>query len=76
MTDGFTAAPFSSAARGQTVTLLSPAMERFLRRWQTELPAPGTPPASLPSPKLPVKLTVGGQTAAIVFVGIPSGLWE
>ena len=75
MTDGFTAAPFSSAARGQTVTLfitgegqVSPALA------DGATPAPGTPPASLPKPKLPVTLTVGGQTATIVLAGIPSGL--
>jgi uncharacterized protein (TIGR03437 family) len=75
MTDGFTAAPFSSAARGQTVTLfitgegqVSPALT------DGATPPPGTPPASLPKPKLPVTLTVGGQTAAIVLAAIPSGL--
>jgi uncharacterized protein (TIGR03437 family) len=75
MTNGFTAAPFSSAARGQTVTLfitgdgqVSPALA------DGATPAPGTPPTSLPSPKLPVTLTVGGQTATIVLIGIPTGL--
>ncbi len=75
MTDGFTAAPFSRAARGQTVTLfitgdgqVSPALA------DGATPPPGTPPTSLPSPKLPVTLTVGGQPATIVLIGIPSGL--
>jgi uncharacterized protein (TIGR03437 family) len=75
MTNGFTAAPFSSAARGQTVTLfitgegqVSPALA------DGTTPAPGTPLTSLPRPQLPVTLTVGGQTAAIVLIGIPSGL--
>jgi uncharacterized protein (TIGR03437 family) len=75
MSNGFTAAPFSSAARGQIITLfitgegqVSPALT------DGTTPASGTPIAQLPKPKLPVTLTVAGQNATIEFVGIPSGL--
>ncbi len=37
-------------------------------------PAAGTPLGSLPKPTQSVTLTVGGATAAIQFIGIPSGL--
>jgi uncharacterized protein (TIGR03437 family) len=75
MSNGFTAAPFSSAARGQITTLfitgegqVSPALA------DGTTPASGTPISQLPKPKLPVTLTVAGQNATIDFVGIPSGL--
>ena len=74
MTNGSTAAPFSSAARGQTTTIyitgegqVSPTLA------DGATPAAGTP-AATPKPKLPVTLTVGGQNATIGFIGIPSGL--
>jgi uncharacterized protein (TIGR03437 family) len=75
MTNGFTSAPFSSAARGATSTLfitgdgqVSPALA------DGTSPASGTPPSELPQPQLPVKLTVAGLAATISFYGIPSGL--
>ena len=75
MTNGFTAAPFSSAARGQTTTLfvtgdgqVSPALATGAA------PASGTPLAQLPKSVLPVTVTVAGQKADIAFQGIPSGL--
>jgi uncharacterized protein (TIGR03437 family) len=75
MTNGFTAAPFSSAARGATSTVfitgdgqVSPALA------DGASPAAGTPPSELPQPQLPVKLTVAGLAATISFYGIPSGL--
>ncbi len=75
MTNGFAAAPFSSAAAGQTSTLfitgdgqVSPALATGTS------PSSGTPLAQLPKPQLPVTVTVAGQAAAIKFVGIPSGL--
>ena len=74
MTNGFTAAPFSSAAAGQTTTLfitgegqVSPSL------------ATGTSPVCRNSAdaaaeaQLPVTVTVAGQTATIEFIGIPSG---
>ena len=75
MSNGFTAAPFSSAARGETSTLfitgdgqVSPALATGVA------PASGTALAQLPKPKLPVTVTVAGQTATLDFVGIPVGL--
>jgi uncharacterized protein (TIGR03437 family) len=75
MTNGFTAAPFSSAARGQTTTLfitgdgqVSPVLA------DGTSPAPGTAQSQLPKPNLPVTLTVAGLPATISFYGIPSGL--
>jgi len=74
-TSGFTAAPFSSAARGQTTTLfitgegqVSPALA------DGTSPSSLTPVADLPQPNLPVSLTVAGLPATIAFIGIPSGL--
>jgi len=75
MTNGKTAAPFSSAARGQTTTLFITGEGQVLPTLATGAsPGPGTPLAQLPKPRLPVTLTVGGQTATISFIGIPSGL--
>jgi uncharacterized protein (TIGR03437 family) len=75
MTNGFTAAPFSSAARGQITTLfitgegqVSPSLA------DGTTPSAGTPLSRLPKPKLPVTLTVAGQSATIDFIGIPNGL--
>jgi uncharacterized protein (TIGR03437 family) len=74
-TDGFTAAPFSSAAAGQTTTLfitgdgqLSPSLADG-----TSSPS-GTPASQLPKPNLPVTLAVAGQPATIQFIGVPVGL--
>jgi uncharacterized protein (TIGR03437 family) len=75
MTNGFTAAPFSSAGRGQATTLfitgegqVSPALATGTS------PAAGTPLARLPKPNLPVTVTVAGTTATIDFIGILTGL--
>jgi uncharacterized protein (TIGR03437 family) len=75
MTNGFTAAPFSSAAAGHTTTLfitgdgqVSPSLADG-----TSSPS-GTPTSQLPKPKLPVTVTVAGQLATIQFIGIPVGL--
>jgi len=75
MTNGFTAAPFSSAGRGTTTTLfitgegqVSPSLA------DGASPASGTPTSQLPKPVLPVTLTVAGETATIEFIGIPPGL--
>jgi uncharacterized protein (TIGR03437 family) len=37
-------------------------------------PAPGTPAANLPQPRLPLSVTVGGVQATVNFAGIPPGL--
>jgi uncharacterized protein (TIGR03437 family) len=75
MTNDSTAAPFSSAVRGQTTTMfitgdgqVSPAVPTG------DAPAAGTRLTALPKPKLPVTVTVAGQTATIDFIGIPVGL--
>jgi uncharacterized protein (TIGR03437 family) len=75
MTNGSTAAPFSSAARGQTTTLfitgdgqVSPALA------DGTSPPSQTPRSQLPKPNLPVTLSVAGQPATIAFYGIPPGL--
>ena len=74
-TNGTIDAPFSTAARGQISTLFitgegqtNPAVADGMT------PDPSTPVSQLPKPQLPVTLTVGGQPASIMFVGIPSGL--
>jgi uncharacterized protein (TIGR03437 family) len=74
-TNGFAAAPFSSAARGQTTTLfitgegqVSPSLR------DGTSPSSGTPVSQLPKPNLPVTLTVAGLPATIAFYGIPAGL--
>jgi uncharacterized protein (TIGR03437 family) len=73
--NGFTAAPFSSAARGQTTTLFITGEGQVTPTLATgATPDSGTPLSQLPQPKLPVKLTVGGQSAVIAFIGIPPGL--
>jgi adhesin/invasin len=75
MTNGFTAAPFSSAARGETTTLfitgdgqVTPSLA------DGASPASGTPTTQLPQSNLPVTVTVAGQPATIAFHGIPVGL--
>jgi uncharacterized protein (TIGR03437 family) len=70
-----TLVPFNSAARGGTIICFitgDGALEPALPNGQG--PAPGTPIANLPKPKLPVKLTVGGVAATVLFVGVPPGL--
>lgn len=75
MTNGSPAAPFSSAARGQSTTLYITGDGQVSPTLATGAsPDPGTPLSQLPKPKLPVTLTVGGQSATISFIGIPSGL--
>ncbi|MGA2879854.1 MAG: protease pro-enzyme activation domain-containing protein [Bryobacteraceae bacterium] len=74
-TNGFTAAPFSSAAAGQTTTLFITGDGQVSPSLATGTsPASNTPLARLPKPNLPVTVTVAGQTATIAFMGIPSGL--
>jgi uncharacterized protein (TIGR03437 family) len=75
MTNGFTAAPFSSATPGEIITLFITGQGQVSPSLGTGAsPAPGTPLARLPKPTLPVMVTVAGQTATIAFIGIPSGL--
>ena len=68
--------PFPSAQRGQTTTIFITGEglvnDPNLQDGQT--PDPSTPVNRLPKPILPAGITVGGQTASIAFIGIPSGL--
>lgn len=68
--------PFPSAQRGQTTTIFITGEglvnDPNLQDGQT--PDPSTPVNQLPKPILPSGVTVGGQTATIAFIGIPSGL--
>jgi uncharacterized protein (TIGR03437 family) len=71
--NGFTAAPFSSAGRGQITTLFITGEGEVSPSLATgTTPASGTPLSRLPKPKLPVTLTVAGQNATIDFIGIPN----
>jgi uncharacterized protein (TIGR03437 family) len=75
MTNGFVAAPFSSAAAGQTTTLFITGDGQVSPSLATGTsPASNTPLARLPKPNLPATVTVAGQTAIVDFIGIPSGL--
>jgi uncharacterized protein (TIGR03437 family) len=73
--NGSAPVPFSSAARGQIITLyltgagsVSPAVETGAA------PAAGTGLSDLPAPTASVQVSVGGQPASTTFVGIPWGL--
>lgn len=75
MTNGSTAAPFSSAVRGQTTTLFITGDGQVSPTLATgDSPGEGTPLDQLPKPNLPVTVTVAGQTAAIDFIGVAVGL--
>ncbi len=70
-----TLVPFNSAARGGTIICFitgDGALEPALPNGQG--PAPGTALEALPKPKLPVRLTVGGVPATVLFAGVPPGL--
>jgi len=71
--DGGAPVPFTTAARGQVISLymtgagpVSPAVATGAA------PAAGTPVADLPAPVASVSLTVGGADATIDFIGIPT----
>jgi uncharacterized protein (TIGR03437 family) len=67
--------PFPSATRGQTVTLYVTGEGQVAPSLATgATPADRTETGSLPKPRLPVTVTVGGAAATIQFIGIPSGL--
>jgi len=67
--------PFPSATAGQTVTLFETGDGQVTPSLATgTTPSPHTQTGSLPKPRLPVSVTVGGQPATIQFIGIPSGL--
>ena len=64
--------PFSSATRGQTVTLFVTGEGQVTPSLATG--ATPSPHAQSPKPLLPYSVTVGGVAATIDFIGIPSGL--
>jgi len=75
MSNGFTAAPFSSAGRGTITTLFITGEGQVTPGVSTgDSPSSRTPLADLPKPKLAYSLTVANQTATINFIGIPAGL--
>jgi len=74
-TNGSVAAPFSSATAGQISTLFITGDGQVTPEVATgSAPSTGTPTGRLPKPKLPVTVTVAGQTATIDFIGVPVGL--
>ena len=67
--------PYTSAARGQVITLyLTGAGAVSPVQADGSAPASGTPLDSLPAPQQAVAVTVGGVNAPIQFTGIPVGL--
>ena len=74
-TSGDLLTPSSTGSPGQVVTAYITGegdVTPFLATGAS--PAAGTSASSLPSPRLPVTVTVGGLKATIQFAGIPSGL--
>jgi uncharacterized protein (TIGR03437 family) len=72
---GFISPPFASARAGQPSTLFLTGEGTVRPSLATgSSPSPGTLPSRLPRAILPVTLTVGGESASILFNGIPSGL--
>jgi uncharacterized protein (TIGR03437 family) len=75
LSNGFISAPFSSASRTKPSTLFITGEGKVRPALATgKSPASGTPLLSLPKPQLPVTVTVAGEPAEIVFIGIPSSL--
>jgi len=74
---GNTLVPNSSGKRGDTLLAFITGQGDISPALYTGRTASSTTPlANLPSPTLPVSITVGGITAKIAFLGIPSGLVE
>lgn len=67
--------PSRAASSGQTVTLFLTGDGQVTPSLATgTTPGAGTRLTQLPKPRLPVSMTVGGVSATINFIGIPSGL--
>jgi uncharacterized protein (TIGR03437 family) len=67
--------PNARGNRGDTLLLFMTgdgALSPFLADGAT--PPPSTPFTQLPKPVAPVRVTVGGVTAPVAFVGVPNGL--
>ncbi|MFN7995771.1 MAG: protease pro-enzyme activation domain-containing protein [Bryobacteraceae bacterium] len=67
--------PFTSAARGQIITLYLTGAGAVSPAVQTgAAPAAGTALSALPAPVASAQVSVGGQPSGTTFVGIPWGL--
>src|SRR5207249_395884 len=67
--------PHATAARSQTVTLYITGAGAMSPSVATgAAPSADTAISNLPKPALSVAVTVGGQAAAIQFIGTPAGL--
>jgi uncharacterized protein (TIGR03437 family) len=68
--------PFASAQRGSTTTIFitGEGLVNDPNLQDGYTPDPSTPVNQLPKPLLRASMTVGGQSATIAFIGIPSGL--
>jgi uncharacterized protein (TIGR03437 family) len=70
--DGGAPVPYTTAARGQTITLFVTGAGAVTPSIATGVAPPwGTPTADLPAPATAVHVTVGDMTAPIQFAGIP-----
>jgi uncharacterized protein (TIGR03437 family) len=67
--------PAGTGTRGQAMTLYLTGAGQVTPSIATgAAPASGTPVSSLPAPRQPASLTVGGVAAPISFIGIPVGV--
>jgi uncharacterized protein (TIGR03437 family) len=67
--------PSASGKRGQALLLfVTGDGDVFPPLADGATPPANTPVTNLPKPRLPVTVTIGGQTAQTVFTGIPNGL--
>ena len=74
-TNGYISAPFASASPGQITTLFITGEGQVTPALATgTTPSAATPLNRLPQPRLQATVTVGGEQAAIKFIGIPNGL--
>jgi len=74
MSNGFTAAPFSSAAQGSITTLFITGEGQVSPSIATGDSPSSNPVKDYPKPTLPYSMTVANQPATINFIGIPPGL--
>jgi len=74
MSNGFTAAPFSSAAPGSITTLFITGEGQVSPSIATGDSPSSNPSNDYPKPELPYSMTVANQPATINFIGIPPGL--